>query len=131
MKKFISLMAACLLILGCLAGCGNDNGTTGTGTGTTGTSTGMGADGMNATNTGLGYYGDSYDTNDGFGDNTGMSGDGITTGLGGSQIGHTNTGRLTSSPARNDGMDGTNGGDYQNSGVVGAGNNGTRITADM
>ncbi|HIU09964.1 MAG TPA: hypothetical protein IAB00_01720 [Candidatus Avidehalobacter gallistercoris] len=127
MKKFISLMAACLLILGCLAGCGTDNNANDTGTGTTGTSTGMGVDGMNTTNTGLGYYGDSYDTNGGYGDNTGMS----SSGIGGSQIGHTNTGRLTSEPARNDGMDGTNGGDYQNSGVIGAGNNGTSITADM
>ncbi len=128
MKKFISLMAACLLILGCLAGCGNDSNS---GTKGTGTSTGMGTDGMNATNTGVDYYGDSYDTNDGFGDNTGMSGNGITTGFGGSQIGHTNTGRLTSEPSRNDGMDGTNGGDYQNSGVIGAGSSSSRITADM
>lgn len=123
LRKFFGVMLACLLIAASLAGCSDNNGSsTGTGTGT-GTNTGMGmgntAPGTsnngtgynpNATNTGNSMLSDSYDTNNGLGDNNGTGAAGYGSGY---SIG---TGVRNS--------------DYQNSGVIGAGRTGN-ISADM
>lgn len=123
LRKFFGVMLACLLIAASLAGCAGTDDTNGNGNGTgTGTNTGMGTGNTapgtsnngtgynpNATNTGN-MLSDSYDTNNGLGDNNGTGAAGYGSGY---SIG---TGVRNS--------------DYQNSGVIGAGRAGN-LSADM